>query len=424
MKRSAPLLLVTALVALSACTSDSDPSDGSRSASTEETHVVADINSLPKEESLLFALQADSGALARADSAGEGKYVLTLEHPRGHTTWFTDRPARDGGTISTQDFVSAWADLGFDDVPPNAVMTVAAQDHPLIVELEEPAYDADEGTLSFAVTVIGSERAKNAEGSFGLSSLFIDNASMAGGCGFTGEIDFFPSTVAIEGYVEADGRNVTPQRYPELFEVMGTRFGGGEGYFTMPTVEAPGEGLQALVCAAGLDPADTDPDDERVSGCVMGRVQLFAQEAPVYGHTLADGRELSRTKRSVLFGLLGDRFGGDGETTFALPDLTSRSGTSHQICTSTLNTWRPYDDGAGQCYLSELSFWGSHTTPGNWQSATGIFLPIRTNQALFDLIGTTFGGDGKTTFSLPGLSATKQEPMPAMCRSGTYPRRP
>jgi len=41
--------------------------------------------------------------------------------------------------------------------------------------------------------------------------------------------------------------------------------------------------------------------------------------------------------------------------------------------------------------------------PRNWAKAEGQLLPIAQNQALFSLYGTTFGGDGKTTFALPDL---------------------
>jgi len=41
--------------------------------------------------------------------------------------------------------------------------------------------------------------------------------------------------------------------------------------------------------------------------------------------------------------------------------------------------------------------------PKNWALCNGQFLPINQNQALFSLLGTTFGGNGQTTFALPDL---------------------
>src|SRR3712207_3818782 len=41
--------------------------------------------------------------------------------------------------------------------------------------------------------------------------------------------------------------------------------------------------------------------------------------------------------------------------------------------------------------------------PKGWAFCNGQFLPINQNQALFALLGTTFGGNGQTTFALPNL---------------------
>ena len=41
--------------------------------------------------------------------------------------------------------------------------------------------------------------------------------------------------------------------------------------------------------------------------------------------------------------------------------------------------------------------------PRDWAQCNGQFLPINQNQALFSLLGTTYGGDGKSSFGLPDL---------------------
>ncbi|MGL6039195.1 MAG: phage tail protein [Soonwooa sp.] len=40
-------------------------------------------------------------------------------------------------------------------------------------------------------------------------------------------------------------------------------------------------------------------------------------------------------------------------------------------------------------------------TPSGWHECDGALLPINENEALFSLLGTTYGGDGQTTFVLP-----------------------
>lgn len=54
-------------------------------------------------------------------------------------------------------------------------------------------------------------------------------------------------------------------------------------------------------------------------------------------------------------------------------------------------------------FLAEIRGFGGNYNPRNWQICAGQLLQINTNAALFSLLSTTFGGDGKTTFALPDL---------------------
>lgn len=54
-------------------------------------------------------------------------------------------------------------------------------------------------------------------------------------------------------------------------------------------------------------------------------------------------------------------------------------------------------------YLSEIAIFSFRFTPKNWASCDGRLLPINQNQALFALLGTTYGGDGRINFGLPNL---------------------
>jgi microcystin-dependent protein len=54
-------------------------------------------------------------------------------------------------------------------------------------------------------------------------------------------------------------------------------------------------------------------------------------------------------------------------------------------------------------YLSELRLVSFNFAPRGWALANGQLLPINTNQALFSLVGTTYGGDGIRTFGIPNL---------------------
>ncbi|AMY03078.1 tail fiber protein [Mesorhizobium ciceri] len=54
-------------------------------------------------------------------------------------------------------------------------------------------------------------------------------------------------------------------------------------------------------------------------------------------------------------------------------------------------------------YLSEIKLISFNFPPQGWAFCDGQFLPINQNQALFALLGTTYGGNGQTNFALPDL---------------------
>src|ERR1700730_14677707 len=54
-------------------------------------------------------------------------------------------------------------------------------------------------------------------------------------------------------------------------------------------------------------------------------------------------------------------------------------------------------------YLAEIRIISFNFAPRGWAFCNGQLLPINQNQALFALLGTTYGGDGRVTFALPNL---------------------
>jgi microcystin-dependent protein len=57
----------------------------------------------------------------------------------------------------------------------------------------------------------------------------------------------------------------------------------------------------------------------------------------------------------------------------------------------------------GSPFLAEIRIMSYVYAPRYWAMCNGQFLPINQNQALFALLGTTYGGNGQTTFALPDL---------------------
>jgi microcystin-dependent protein len=56
-----------------------------------------------------------------------------------------------------------------------------------------------------------------------------------------------------------------------------------------------------------------------------------------------------------------------------------------------------------QPFMAEIRMMSFNFAPKGWALCNGQILPINQNQALFSLLGTTFGGNGQTTFGLPNL---------------------
>lgn len=96
----------------------------------------------------------------------------------------------------------------------------------------------------------------------------------------------------------------------------------------------PDAAAQTFVAKFG-DPLTTGNASRAVGAdCTVGEVLLTAAGKWTAGGVPADGRLLSIGQNAALFSLLGNRYGGDGMSTFALPDLRSATpnGMTYSIC--------------------------------------------------------------------------------------------
>jgi len=58
----------------------------------------------------------------------------------------------------------------------------------------------------------------------------------------------------------------------------------------------------------------------------------------------------------------------------------------------------------GEPFVGEIRMFGGSFAPAGWAMCQGQSMPISENETLFNLIGTTYGGDGQETFQLPNLA--------------------
>lgn len=71
-------------------------------------------------------------------------------------------------------------------------------------------------------------------------------------------------------------------------------------------------------------------------------------------------------------------------------------------------------------FVGEVRIFSGNFAPRGWAFCNGQLLPISQNTALFSLLGTTYGGDGRTTFALPNLQGAM--PLGAGSGPGLTPR--
>jgi microcystin-dependent protein len=72
-------------------------------------------------------------------------------------------------------------------------------------------------------------------------------------------------------------------------------------------------------------------------------------------------------------------------------------------------------------FIGQIMMFAGNFAPRGWATCDGQLLAISSNSALFSLLGTTYGGDGRTTFGLPDLRG--RVPMHAGSGPGLSPRR-
>jgi microcystin-dependent protein len=201
---------------------------------------------------------------------------------------------------------------------------------------------------------------------------------------FVGQIIPFASRLLPAGWLRLDGSTVPKTDSPALAGLLGTRFGGSTTTFALPdlrdrvalgsgtgiglapvafaqpggaptlqmsagslaphahplpdggttgltgdggvlSTQGPGLGLSWLIATAGVFPTPNTPVFSKNASTAVGELLLFAGDFAPKGFVLADGRLLQISSNLALFALLGATYGGDGTSTFAVPDLRGRT---------------------------------------------------------------------------------------------------
>ena len=151
------------------------------------------------DPSVLFSLSADAVHFENVDGMTS---TLVMEGVDPHTIWFTDRPARESGAISTMRLAEDWQPGGtFADDPPNAALVLHqatkvddAVAETLVAEITAVGYDPENKTFRADLTVLSGQEAATVEGNLvahgdrhdlawptkaGAASLFIDSVDLS-----------------------------------------------------------------------------------------------------------------------------------------------------------------------------------------------------------------------------------------------------
>jgi microcystin-dependent protein len=249
-----------------------------------------------------------------------------------------------------------------------------------------------------------------------------------------------------EGWAPCRGQLLAIEQYRALFYLLGTTHGGdGRTTFALPDLPgvpvqgdaASGLELNHCICLHGDWPAQAgrgvEPGERRRAGVrtidvYAGEVRAMPYDFVPAGWAPCDGRLLERAASEPLYDLFGATYGGDAFTTFALPKLpplAARSGTLHHrialdgvfffVDANGANAFlvpegefRLSGSLAGETRIFTFDFYG---TPG-WLKCDGRLIAISEYESLFEAIGTTYGGDGRSTFALPNATGPDFEGKP------------
>lgn len=198
-----------------------------------------------------------------------------------------------------------------------------------------------------------------------VSGVFPSQGGGGGSAAFIGQVADFAGNFTPDGWLPAAGQILSISQNVALFSVIGTTYGGnGTTTFALPdlegrtmvgadqadplgtafghastaltlselppggapvNIEQPALALNYIIAISGIFPSQGGGAGFNANIPTLGQISAFAGDFAPSGWALADGQLLSISQYSALFAVIGDTYGGDGITTFALPNLDGRT---------------------------------------------------------------------------------------------------
>ena len=170
------------------------------------------------------------------------------------------------------------------------------------------------------------------------------------------------------------------------------------------------EASNTLAMTQLFDTGGTYPSRDGGSAIsTLAMVHSMAAAGSAYGAPDCDGRLLPVMENQALTSLIGPTYGGDGSREIGLPDLRGRSATGGgplqpPVGMSLSMTYMIAAEAGGPYpMLGAIGLFAGNFVPAGWLAADGSAMTIPQNVALFEAIGTSFGGNPEIFFKLPDL---------------------
>ena len=239
---------------------------------------------------------------------------------------------------------------------------------------------------------------------------------------YLGDVRAMSFATVPAGWAPCKGQLLPIAGNEALFGLLGTAYGGdGHTNFALPSLAGiPAGGgafLNYCLCVQSA-PAYV----------ILGEVRAMPFGFAPSGWMTCQGQLLPIGSNTGLFSLLLTTYGGDGQSTFGLPNLPAlqaERGTL-QYCIAAQGaypghpepeeeaaacapeeeaaTCAPEEAALSQPFVGEIRNFPFNFAPAGWLTCEGQIVPTEELPALFAAIGTTYGGDGTTTFGLPNAA--------------------
>lgn len=223
-----------------------------------------------------------------------------------------------------------------------------------------------------------------------------------------GEVKFYAKATVPTGYLLANGQAVSRATYADLYAIIGTLFGTGDG---STTFNVPDIGAKTIF---GYDSGDSDFNSIGKTGGAATANWSHSHTMDSHGHSYSSTNTgtPSGTKYqdsgSTVAGTSDNHVHAISSITVGSPSATSTDSqlsSTQNILMESLTLYPLIQYAEVSPIAGEVEAYAGATAPTNFLICDGSAVSRTTYSELYALIGTTFGtGDGSTTFNVPNLS--------------------